>query len=70
LAALLARVKLSFKNEQLAVQALTHKSFNESFNNSRLSVLGASIIELTITSHLYGQYPALSEFSLRFVTIS
>jgi dsRNA-specific ribonuclease len=79
--ALLARLKLNFKNDELAYQSLTHVSEDGKFNNSRLTVYGIcltcrrltqpgnSIVDFTVNEYLFSNYPNLLNRSLRFVDL-
>ncbi len=56
-------LKLSFKNSDLLLTAVTHRSYlneNRSFhlpNNERLEFLGDAVLELIATRYLYDNYP-------------
>lgn len=52
-----------FKNPQLLIQALTHRSHG-SLNNERLEFLGDSVLNLAIADQLYQRYPKLPEGDL------
>lgn len=65
--ALLARLKLSFKNESLVYQSLSHVSNSSTFNNSRLSVYGDAIVDFTVKEYLFNNFPNLLNRSLRDV---
>jgi len=52
-----------FKQEQLIIEALTHKSYKKPYNNERLEFLGDAVLELVVTDHLYRNY-ALPEGEL------
>jgi ribonuclease-3 len=58
----------NFKNPRLLTEALTHSSYlNEnpgSVSNERLEFLGDAVLELTVSSYLYNNYPDLSEGEL------
>lgn len=57
------RIGLSFRNKDLILQALTHRSYiNENpewylDHNERLEFLGDAVLELAVTEHLYNTYP-------------
>lgn len=57
-----------FKNKELLVQALTHKSYtliqNKSPHNERLEFLGDSILNTSIALLLYKKYPSHTEGDL------
>lgn len=64
------RLHVSFKNKDLLLQALTHRSYlNErpSFrlgHNERLEFLGDAVLELVVTDELYAQFPDKPEGEL------
>lgn len=55
-------LKYTFKNQDLLVQSLTHRSYlneNPDFklnHNERLEFLGDAVLELVVTDHLYAHY--------------
>ena len=57
------KIGVEFKNKDLLLQALTHRSYlneNPSWrldHNERLEFLGDAILELVVTEHLYSNYP-------------
>lgn len=57
------KIKTSFKDKNLLLQALTHRSYiNENpkwpmDHNERLEFLGDAVLELVVTEHLYRTYP-------------
>lgn len=65
-----SKIKFSFKNKSLLVEALTHRSYlNENpghklSHNERLEFLGDAILELVITHHLFFRYPEAEEGKL------
>lgn len=56
-----------FKNKDLLLQALVHRSYlneNPKFrlgHNERLEYLGDAVLELVVTGHLYENYPQMAE---------
>lgn len=58
-----AKISLRFKNKDLLLQALTHRSYlNENpkwhlDHNERLEFLGDAVLELIVTEYLYNNYP-------------
>src|SRR3982750_578324 len=52
-----------FKNPDLLLTALTHRSFSAA-NNERLEFLGDSVVNCAIALQLYRTYPDLSEGEL------
>ena len=56
----------SFKNTELALQALTHSSYAKthhipSLDNERLEYLGDAVLELSVSDYLYFQFPNMQE---------
>ncbi len=57
------KIGVEFKNKDLLLQALTHRSYlNENpkwhlDQNERLEFLGDAVLELVVTEHLYANYP-------------
>ncbi len=61
--------KLSFKNRQILIQALTHRSYTNEIDktaktNERLEFLGDSALSFIIISYLYNKFPEKSEGEL------
>ncbi len=61
--------KLSFKNKQILIQALTHRSYTSEIDktaktNERLEFLGDSVLSFIIISYLYNKFPEKSEGEL------
>lgn len=58
-----AKIGFEFKNKDLLLQALTHRSYlNENpkwhlDHNERLEFLGDAVLELIVTDYLYNNYP-------------
>ncbi|MDP3792218.1 MAG: ribonuclease III [bacterium] len=58
-----AKIGIVFKNKDLLLQALTHRSYlNENTkwhldHNERLEFLGDAVLELVVTDYLYNNYP-------------
>lgn len=65
--ALEKKLGVTFANQDLLVQAFTHRSYineNPGFrlsHNERLEFLGDAVIELIVTAHLYASYPDKDE---------
>ncbi len=53
--ALQARIDYHFKDENLLILALTHKSFDKNKNNERLEFLGDAVLDLIIGDYLFHQ---------------
>ena len=58
-----SKIDIKFKNKDLLLQALTHRSYlNENTkwhldHNERLEFLGDAVLELVVTEYLYNHYP-------------
>jgi ribonuclease-3 len=52
------RLDYVFKNKQLIVEALTHKSFKKPYNNERLEFLGDAVLDLIVGEYLYKKFPS------------
>ncbi len=55
------KIKTNFKNKNLLVQSLTHKSFNNINNNEKLEFLGDRVLGLVISKKLLEIYPKEKE---------
>ncbi|KIM11988.1 MAG: ribonuclease III [Sulfuricurvum sp. PC08-66] len=51
----------TFANEKLLIEALTHKSYKQPYNNERLEFLGDAILDLIVAEYLYMSYPNANE---------
>jgi|TARA_Y100000310_G_scaffold63585_1_gene59037 ribonuclease-3 len=64
------KIGISFKNKDILMRALTHRSFiNENRqlgleHNERLEFLGDAVLELIVTVHLFNAYPDKTEGEL------
>ena len=55
------KIDLKFKNKDLLIQALTHKSFNPINNNEKIEFLGDRVLGLVIAKKLLEIYPEEKE---------
>ena len=55
------KINLKFKNKDLLIQALTHKSFNSNENNEKIEFLGDRVLGLVIAKKLLEIYPEEKE---------
>ena len=53
-----------FKNRQLLIEALTHKSYKQPYNNERLEFLGDAVLDLIVGEYLFTQFPGFDEGKL------
>ena len=51
------RINTKFKNNDLLIQSLTHKSFNSNKNNEKLEFLGDRVLGLVVAKKLLEIYP-------------
>lgn len=47
------KLEYSFQNKELAVEALTHRSCKDKYNNERLEFLGDAVLDLIVGEYLY-----------------
>ncbi len=55
------RLDYWFKDENLILEALTHKSYKKDFSNERLEFLGDAVLDLIIGEYLYKKFPDINE---------
>jgi len=53
-----------FKNEKLIIEALTHKSYKQPYNNERLEFLGDAVLDLVVGEYLFTKFPKHDEGKL------
>ena len=70
LAELEARIGYTFKDKQLIIEALTHKSFKKPYNNERLEFLGDAVLDLIVGEYLYKLFPKSDEGTLSKIRAS
>ena len=51
------KIKVNFKNKDLLIQSLTHKSFDKDDNNEKIEFLGDRVLGLVIAKKLLEIYP-------------
>ncbi len=61
---------IEFKDKQLLVQALTHKSCKKPYNNERLEYLGDAVLDLIVGEYLYMKFPNANEGNLSKIRAS
>ena len=64
LEALQKRLGYQFKNQNLIIEALTHKSSKQPFNNERLEFLGDAVLDLIVGEYLYHEFNDVAEGEL------
>ena len=58
------RLGYTFHDKPLILEALTHKSCKESYNNERLEFLGDAVLDLIVAEYLYKKFPDVNEGDL------
>lgn len=58
------RLDFTFKNKQLLIEALTHKSYKQPYNNERLEFLGDAVLDLVVGQYLFENFPQHDEGKL------
>lgn len=53
-----------FKNKELVLEALTHKSCKKEYNNERLEFLGDAVLDLVVGEYLFNKFPKTAEGNL------
>ncbi len=53
-----------FKDKNLIIEALTHKSFKKAYNNERLEFLGDAVLNLIVGEYLFNKFPKSNEGDL------
>jgi ribonuclease-3 len=53
-----------FKDKNLIIEALTHKSFKKPYSNERLEFLGDAVLNLIVGEYLYNKFPDSNEGEL------
>ena len=54
----------TFNDKQLLIEALTHKSYKQPYNNERLEFLGDAVLDLVVGEYLFEQFPDFDEGKL------
>ncbi len=53
-----------FKDKNLIIEALTHKSYKKPYNNERLEFLGDAVLNLIVGEYLFNKFPKSTEGDL------
>ena len=59
-----------FKTINLITEALTHKSYKQSYDNERLEFLGDAVLDLIVGEYLYKKFPKSNEGNLSKIRAS
>ncbi len=63
-------IEYHFRNKQLIIEALTHKSYKKPYNNERLEFLGDAVLDLIVGEYLYKLFPNKDEGTLSKIRAS
>jgi len=58
------RLGYTFHNKELLIEALTHKSYKQPYNNERLEFLGDAVLDLIVGEYLYKKFTDFDEGKL------
>ena len=58
------RLGYQFKDQNLIIEALTHKSSKQPYNNERLEFLGDAVLDLIVGEYLYHEFTQVAEGEL------
>ncbi|MFA6144488.1 MAG: ribonuclease III [Sulfurimonas sp.] len=58
------RLGYQFHDSKLIIEALTHKSHKQPYNNERLEFLGDAVLDLIVGEYLYKKFPHFDEGNL------
>ena len=59
-----------FKDKQLLIEALTHKSYKQPYDNERLEFLGDAVLDLVVGEYLFKKFPKSDEGKLSKIRAS
>ena len=68
--ALEKRLEYKFKDEKLIIEALTHKSYKQPYDNERLEFLGDAVLDLIVGEYLYKKFSSSAEGNLSKIRAS
>ena len=63
-------INYNFKNKKLLIEALTHKSYKQPYDNERLEFLGDAVLDLIVGEYLYLKFPKSDEGKLSKIRAS
>jgi len=64
------QLNYTFKNRQLLIEALTHKSYKQPYDNERLEFLGDAVMDLIVGEYLYKKFSNSDEGKLSKIRAS
>lgn len=59
-----------FKDRQLIIEALTHKSYKQPYDNERLEFLGDAVLDLIVGEYLFNKFKKSDEGNLSKIRAS
>jgi len=59
-----------FKGDKLIIEALTHKSYKQPYDNERLEFLGDAVLDLIVGEYLFNKFPSSDEGKLSKIRAS
>ncbi len=54
-------LQYTFSDKKLIIEALTHKSYKQPYNNERLEFLGDAVLDLIVGEYLFDKFPSYNE---------
>ncbi|SFV75181.1 Ribonuclease III [hydrothermal vent metagenome] len=60
----------TFKDKKLLIEALTHKSYKQPYDNERLEFLGDAVLDLIVGEYLYKKFSSSNEGNLSKIRAS
>jgi len=65
-----SKLGYTFKNKKLIIEALTHKSYKQPYNNERLEFLGDAVLDLIVGEYLFNKFNTSDEGKLSKIRAS
>ncbi len=65
-----SKLGYTFKNKKLIIEALTHKSYKQPYNNERLEFLGDAVLDLIVGEYLFNRFNSSDEGKLSKIRAS
>jgi ribonuclease-3 len=60
----------TFSSKKLLIEALTHKSYKQPYDNERLEFLGDAVLDLVVGEYLFNKFPSSDEGKLSKIRAS
>jgi len=64
------QINYTFTNQELIIEALTHKSYKQPYDNERLEFLGDAVMDLIVGEYLYNKFNKSDEGKLSKIRAS